>query len=109
MSKSQNLKKSKIYQIFEISCIIQFTHRFFKAIFFHKKRSKKIKDSALFSEKQTFTFRITKQETQSITKELVAVICHDGNTPFEGHYITYARNIKISQWWCYDDDQVSSV
>ena len=45
----------------------------------------------------------------SVTKTLVAVVLHDGNTTVVGHYTACVRHAESQVWWKYDDEQVKQV
>ena len=59
------------------------------------------------------TFKTTGIVLKSISEtgiyKLIGVIEHNGNTLFQGHYITYSFKKSINQWFKFDDEIVTNV
>ncbi|XP_039298414.1 ubiquitin carboxyl-terminal hydrolase 33-like isoform X4 [Nilaparvata lugens] len=48
-------------------------------------------------------------QSEGKTYDLMATICHKGESPHSGHYICYAFKDKEKIWFEYDDERVTKV
>ncbi|KAK6923666.1 Peptidase C19, ubiquitin carboxyl-terminal hydrolase [Dillenia turbinata] len=82
-----------------------------KRCIFHSKTTMKKKITSVFCFPQVLEMgqRLSEPSQSKLMYDLSAVLIHKGSTVNSGHYVAHIKDDNTSQWWEFDDEQVSNL
>ena len=68
-------------------------------------------DVSTMSEDEQIELALRESERQAamqqLNYEIAAIVCHSGETPYSGHYVTWTRRKETKSWVVHNDSQTT--